>query len=160
MNGAERAGGRAFRENVSEPKEHDFHEAYGLEIKVRSACGNLAQHQGRKPGPGVGVTNELFDEAIQLVGRCEVGFGDLGDGGADRGEHVADNGSVQRELVGEVVIDHRLVDLRALGDVVHAHAVEAAGGKFGGSGLKHRGSGVGTGSLGAGRWGLGSQLTG
>ena len=54
---------------------------------------------------------------------------------ADGPEHVADDLAVEGELVGEVVVDHRLVDAGGVGDVVDADAVEAAGGEeLGGGG--------------------------
>ena len=55
---------------------------------------------------------------------------------ADGAEHVADDLAVEGELVGEVVVDHRLVEASGVGDVVDADAVEAAGGEELGGGVE------------------------
>ena len=54
---------------------------------------------------------------------------------ADVAQHVADDLAIERQLVGEVVVDHRLVDAGGAGDVVDDDAVEAAAReRFGGGG--------------------------
>ncbi len=57
--------------------------------------------------------------------------------------HVAHDLAIERELVGEVVVDHRLVDAGRARDVVDADAVEAAAGEgfCGGHGDGAAGSG-------------------
>ena len=58
-------------------------------------------------------------------------------------EHVAHDLAIERELVGEVVVDHRLVDAGGARDVVDADAGEAVAGERFGGGRHDRGAGGG-----------------
>ena len=53
---------------------------------------------------------------------------------ADEGEHLAEQGAVERALALEVVVDHRLVDAGAAGDAIDAGAAEPALGELEGGG--------------------------
>ncbi len=86
-------------------------------------------------------------ERVDDVSELAIGSGVLGDCGAhardDRGEHISDDAGIERALVGKVVIDHRLVDPRALGDAVDGGGGKAAGAKLVAGGSEDSLAGVG-----------------
>ncbi len=122
----EGAGPLPLGEDPAERGEHRAHQGERAGIEVRRTLGNLAEHQRREVRPLIGQLDERGDEGGQLVGRRARLVGDCGNGLAGIAEHLAHHFAVQRELVGEVVVDHRLVDAGEAGDVVDDDAVEAA----------------------------------
>ena len=87
-------------------------------------------------GSGIGQAYEVLDEPIEFVGWRDRRFRDRLDFLADGHQHVRDDAAIERELVGEVVVDHRLVHAGEGRDVVHAHAIESLCGKQRGRGLE------------------------
>src|SRR4029453_1757196 len=64
------------------------------------------------------------------------GGGGGADAPTDRMEHLAEDLLVERGLAVEVVVNHRLVDVRGAGDAVDVGAGNPAGGELGGGGGK------------------------
>ena len=74
--------------------------------------------------------------ARTLSAGGELGGGDGADAGADGGEHVAEDLAIEPGLAAEVVVDHRLVQARGVGDAIDAGAGEPVRGEGGGGGGK------------------------
>ena len=82
--------------------------------------------------PRLGRLGDRRDELRQLLLRRGTGGGNGADALADGMEHLAEDLLVERRLAVEVVVDHRLVDVRGAGDAVDVGAGEAARGELGG----------------------------
>jgi hypothetical protein len=72
MNLSEDPRGFALMQDAAEPEEYRADVRQGVDVEVRRAFGDLAQHQGRKPRPLVRKPNEILDKAIELLGRADL----------------------------------------------------------------------------------------
>ena len=59
------------------------------------------------------------------------------DGLAHAAQAIREHGAIERELVGEVVVNHRLVDAGVARDVIHADTVETGEGELRGRRIEH-----------------------
>ncbi len=115
-------------------------------VEMGSALGDLPEPDRGKVRPRLRFAGKGVDERADLFGRREIGGGDGAGAGADGAEHVAEDVAVEPGLAAEVVVDHRLVEARGVGDAVDAGAGESVRGEGGGGGGKDaiaRGIGAG-----------------
>jgi hypothetical protein len=109
----------------------------------------LAQHDRGE----MRVAARLGGDDAEEVADFPIGerrtLGDRAHARTDRVEGLLKHGAVERLLIGEVVVNHRLVQAGAARDAVDAGAGVAAVGEFGGGGVEEpiAGAGDGTGHL-------------
>ena len=118
------------------------HLAQRLDVEVTAAVGQLAQHDPRQMRMAV----ELLDQRVDVAGQ--LGVASPGPSTTSRSSATRpcrlrlEDLVIETALVGEVVVDERLVDARAPGDAVHAGRVVAVAGELDDGGLENAAPGV------------------
>jgi putative ABC transport system ATP-binding protein len=131
----------AVANDAREPGENGPHVALNGAIEVAAALGHLAEPDGgkvRAVGAGGRDRADVAPEAG--LGRAASGLVG-GEGGGQGLKEVVQDGAVEGGFIGEVVVEHGLVEAGPAGDAVHLGAVEPAGGELAGRGGKEAGAG-------------------